>query len=359
MGEARREGVGSGKTGLEEAERLLAEREREIEALRQSLYEAEKSLAKANEKSERRAQDIERLTGWIEDLEASFAALLGSRRWKVGNTLGDLGRRGVASERAPTAMDSINSVIQTFQDWKGDRKPGTKAGKEASPAPGIAPEGPASHRLGPMEANGIRKVQVGCGPHNLMEDWWNVDIRAFPGIDAIMDATAPWPYEDLDFVFGEHFLEHLTLNGGIKFLTHAGNSLKPAGIMRLSTPNLDWVLHTHHTPGVTDPGEAVAGALRINRAFHGWGHQFLYSEPMLAHLAEEMGFEGFSFFSYGESDTPELQNLERHGKFRVSDGHRSIVVAELRKGERPIFPSQRLTNEVKREYLKYVNPQAH
>lgn len=343
------------ETGSEANEQALAEKDREIEGLRQRLHESDKRLAKANENSKRQSRDIKRLTGWIEDLEASFNALLGSRRWKVGNAIGGLGRSG---SQAPTAEDSINNVIETFHDWKGDRKPSSDAGSTSSQAAPAEQES-APRRLGPEEPGGIKKVQVGCGPHNLMDDWWNADIRYFPGIDAVMDATAPWPYEDLDFVFGEHFLEHLTLDGGISFLTHAGNSLKPGGTLRLSTPNLDWVLHTHHTPGTTDPGEAVGGALRINRAFHGWGHQFLYSEPMLAHVATEVGFENVSFFSYGESEIPELKNLERHGKFRISDGHQSIVVAELRRGERPISPSQRLTNQIRKEYLKYVNPQAH
>ena len=73
-------------------------------------------------------------------------------------------------------------------------------------------------RLSPQNHNGIKKVQVGCGPHNIMADWWNVDIRPFPGIDQVMDVTKPWPFNGLEYVYGEHFLEHLSLEGAIAFL---------------------------------------------------------------------------------------------------------------------------------------------
>lgn len=45
---------------------------------------------------------------------------------------------------------------------------------------------PPEHKLG------IKRVQVGCGPHNILSDWWNVDIRQFDGIDQEMDVTMPW-----------------------------------------------------------------------------------------------------------------------------------------------------------------------
>jgi hypothetical protein len=50
-----------------------------------------------------------------------------------------------------------------------------------------------ARRLGPNTPLGIRKVHVGCGPHAILPDWWNVDIRSFLGIDEVIDATAPWP----------------------------------------------------------------------------------------------------------------------------------------------------------------------
>lgn len=65
-----------------------------------------------------------------------------------------------------------------------------------------------AERLGPNFPSGIKRVHVGCGPHAILPDWWNVDVRKFRGIDDVIDAAEPWPYTDLDFVFAEHFIEH-------------------------------------------------------------------------------------------------------------------------------------------------------
>ncbi|WP_025895701.1 class I SAM-dependent methyltransferase [Kordiimonas gwangyangensis] len=104
----------------------------------------------------------------------------------------------------------------------------------------------SGQKLSPIEEGGIARVQVGCGPKNIKPDWWNVDIRPFPGIDAVMDVTKVWPWRGvLDYVYGEHFLEHLSLSDAIDFLTHSRAALKHGGALRLTTPSVEWVLKTH------------------------------------------------------------------------------------------------------------------
>jgi len=174
-------------------------------------------------------------------------------------------------------------------------------------------------------------VNVGCGPHNLPPDWWNIDIRKFRGIDEVLDVTQPWPYRELEYVYGEHFLEHLTLPQALNFLGHAWQSLKLGGAIRLSTPNLEWVLRTHFQLGKVEPKKRLLDTLKVNRAFHGWGHQFLYTATMLQALLGEVGFTKIALCSYGESDEPELRNLEKHGGFQVYDGLPSVIIVEGKK----------------------------
>lgn len=326
-----------------------AEKDRKIEELQRRLEEAERGLAAEGVQSPASGDgEVKRLTGWLDALEVSASALLESRRWKLGSFLGDLSQRASRKPRAPMAEDAVRRTLEEYRTWKG-------------PSPRTVP---AEEPVVPIRANTkrdvkeINRVQVGCGPHNLLEDWWNVDIRGFPGIDAVMDATAPWPYLGLDYVFGEHFLEHLPLAGGLKFLEHAGNSLKPDGILRLSTPNLKYVLYNHALLGEQPPEEVVDNTLLINRGFHGWGHRFLYTREVLEHMLAGMGFRQVSFFSYGESETPALRNLERHGKYRVRGGYPSVIVAEATRGEAQIRPSEEVLGLVKRE-SRYVNPEAH
>ena len=96
----------------------------------------------------------------------------------------------------------------------------------------------SSRRLSPDAPSGIKKVQVGCDPQNILPDWWNVDIRWFPGIDQVMDVTHPypWSFTELEYVYGEHFLEHLSLEGTVAFLDRTQKSLKTCDLIMLYTP---------------------------------------------------------------------------------------------------------------------------
>ena len=369
MGETRQEKPRDEKTGdtqdrpqTAELERTISDKNKEIEHLRQLLQQ--------------RSQERGKLVGWFEDLDAGAKAILNSRRWKAGSFLGDAGRRALRKPDKPPAVDLVDDVSKQFHAWRAaySREPGYPEHEDESPVSPSTPgagsaasgsvTGGASEtagtpeespwKSGPGAENGIKRVQVGCGPHNIMEDWWNVDIRGFKGIDEVMDAAKPWPYKDLEYVFGEHFLEHLALDDAIEFLTHAGNSLRDGGAIRLSTPNLEMVLHTHYEFGEVELTKRLSDTLKTNRAFHGWGHQFLYSKEMLEHILTELNFERVDFFSYGESDDPELKNLERHGGPLAYDGYPSVIVAEARRGRETISPSPELLSLLEKEFLRYV-----
>ena len=209
-------------------------------------------------------------------------------------------------------------------------------------------------KFGPLEAGGVKRVQVGCGPKNLLADWWNVDIRPFDGIDEAMDVTKTWPWSDvLEFVYGEHFLEHLTIAQGMDFLRHAHRALKPGGVIRLSTPSLEWVLKTHFTFGA-DEIATRRDNWQINRAFYGWGHRFLYSKAMLTSLIQACGFERPTFHSYGESSRMPLKGLERHGGWAMGGGFPSVWILEASKGT---FDEGQWTNakrEASEMFLRHV-----
>lgn len=200
----------------------------------------------------------------------------------------------------------------------------------------------------------IRKVHVGCGPHALLEGWCNSDLRAFKGVDHVMDATQPWPFRELTHVFGEHFIEHLAIDKAIDFLVHAGTSLASGGRIRLSTPNLAWVVRTHFSLTLADEEQRLKETLDLNRAFHGWGHRFLWSEEMLTGVMAMVGYEDVELFAYGESDHPELAGLERHGGYSVVDGHPSVIIVEAVRGRQPIARQPGVDAWIDHEFLRHV-----
>jgi len=197
-------------------------------------------------------------------------------------------------------------------------------------------------------------VQVGCGPSNLLADWWNVDIRRFPGIDEVADATAPWPWRGLDFVYGEHSLEHLPPDAALRFATAAAAALRPGGVLRLSTPSLEHVWVTHFRPAAGRPAQdVIRETYQANRAFHGWGHRFLYSREMIERLLTGAGFADLSFHAYGESDHPLLRGIERHPGWDHVEGWPTVWIVEAVATGIPAETAA-LAAEIDTEFARYV-----
>jgi predicted SAM-dependent methyltransferase len=172
------------------------------------------------------------------------------------------------------------------------------------------------------------RLHIGSGPLALA-GWTNVDIAAYPGVDVVHDVRQPWPFADVELIFAEHFLEHLTLVEGLEFLRQCRRVLREDGVVRLSTPNLEWVWLTHYRePSRLTPDEQLVGCLELNRAFHGWGHRFLYNLRTLELALRAAGFARVRPQAYGESELAELRGLERHERHHDLPGVPSLVIAE-------------------------------
>ncbi|HSP16785.1 MAG TPA: methyltransferase domain-containing protein [Thermoanaerobaculia bacterium] len=172
------------------------------------------------------------------------------------------------------------------------------------------------------------RLHIGCGSEAI-RGWTNVDIASGPGVDVVLDVRQPWPFAGVESIFAEHFIEHLSLADGMVFLRSARAALRPDGVLRLSTPNLDWVWSTHYKPpAALTPEERLLGCMEMNRAFHGWGHQFLYNLTTLEHALRAAGFRDVAPRAYGESPVAALRGLERHERHKDLPGIPSVVVVE-------------------------------
>jgi hypothetical protein len=74
----------------------------------------------------------------------------------------------------------------------------------------------------------------------------------------------------------------------------------------------------------------------INKAFHGWGHRFLFNEAMLTAALRSAGFAKVVFCRYGESSVPFLQNLERHEKSLDTPELPHVLIAEASGHGKPV-----------------------
>jgi predicted SAM-dependent methyltransferase len=156
----------------------------------------------------------------------------------------------------------------------------------------------------------LTKLHLGCGPV-IHQGWVNIDNRRYRGVDKVLDVTKKLPFKNVDYIFAEHFIEHLAYRSALKLLRECRRALNDDGVLRLSTPNLDWVWSTHYKLDATEQ-EAVMACFYLNRAFRGWGHQFLYNETTLKATLSDAGFSHFERVQYGESRHDALRGLERH-----------------------------------------------
>lgn len=180
----------------------------------------------------------------------------------------------------------------------------------------------------------VRKLHIGCGG-NIFQSWLNSDLIPYSSSIAKIDASKPFPIpsSSFNYVYSEHVIEHLTIKEQTNFLNEALRILKPAGRIRIATPDFGFLANLANG-GKTEfdkeylrwnqqnflkhvPGELIDETNRqvyvINNYFRDWGHQFIHSKSSLQKLMEGCGFQNLSFEEVGHSKDPALEDLERHG----------------------------------------------
>lgn len=174
-------------------------------------------------------------------------------------------------------------------------------------------------------------------------------------MDLVADVTAGLPFDDAAALFAEHFLEHLPLDEAVAFLLEAHRVLGDGGRLRLSTPNLDWVLATQYAPRAPG-GNSYAGALRLNRAFYGWSHRFLWNRPLLAEALDAVGFQDLRWCRHGESEWPTFRNLERHETYEDDAELPHVLIVEARKGPAQTERLAAFRASIGEHFLRLVRP---
>jgi hypothetical protein len=174
------------------------------------------------------------------------------------------------------------------------------------------------------------RLHLGCGDKRI-DGWVNIDGHPLPGVDMVADLRRGLDFANVETVFAEHFLEHLTITEALDLLVEIHRVLVPGGWLRLSTPSLDWAYVTCYRLEA-EPEVRREAALALNRAFYAWGHRFLWNEPLLREALAACGFVDVRACRYGESSRPELCGLERHEPYPDTAGLQHVLILEARKG---------------------------
>jgi predicted SAM-dependent methyltransferase len=168
---------------------------------------------------------------------------------------------------------------------------------------------------------GVAGVQFGCGGR-LPKRALNTDLVGFTDIrlestapgrvyrvnDAPFihhDVTQPLPVEDgaFDWAYSEHLIEHITQAQALTWLKDVRRVLKPGGILRLTTPDLeryasayvarDDAFFADHSRRIREfglPSMPTRRAFMVNQIFQFWGHRWIYDLDELVHVLVQAGF---------------------------------------------------------------------
>ncbi len=181
------------------------------------------------------------------------------------------------------------------------------------------------------------KLHLGCG-QNYFDDWINIDNGNYGStvkLDLNFDLRNQLPFNDnsIDFIFNEHFLEHLTVEEGKKSLSDFLRVLKPGGIMRIAMPDLVNIVNAYLDENCIKNHEKFfekfglshiktrAELLNIN--FRAWGHKWLYDWEELERRLKEVGATKITRCNIYESKHKALCNLETRAE--------STLIAEVQK----------------------------
>jgi predicted SAM-dependent methyltransferase len=173
------------------------------------------------------------------------------------------------------------------------------------------------------------RLHLGCGK-NILSNWLNTDVNPWTPPHLQIDARSSLPFGDavFQYIFHEHLIEHLTYSEALLFTKECWRVLKPGGVIRIATPDLqflmdllnetkstvqqrylDWAI-SQFAPHAKGSRECFA----INNFFRAWGHQFIYDAPSLCTLLSNCGFTNIVRCQVGESIWNALVGIEGHGK---------------------------------------------
>jgi predicted SAM-dependent methyltransferase len=194
----------------------------------------------------------------------------------------------------------------------------------------------------------IRRLHLGCS-ELLRPGWFNTDKYPRRLGVAYCDATGRYPFEndEFDYVFTEHMIEHVPYAGAKSLVQECLRVLKPGGKLRISTPDLDRILALREPTTQLEKEysqyaldaipEAVDGQISffINQFMRAWGHIFIYDRETLSGLMRSAGFIDIVAWRPGESDDPELTDIERHGE-TFPNPEFNLVESMVLEGTKPV-----------------------
>lgn len=184
----------------------------------------------------------------------------------------------------------------------------------------------------------MNKLHLGAG-RNILHSWLNTDnhLLTQKHQDLLrrttqhLDVTSKFNLESnsFDYIFSEHVIEHIPYHHGVNMLTESYRVLKDGGKIRISTPDLEFLIRMYIEKNnlINEYIDFSAKQYNlanntdtfiINNFVRDWGHEFIYDKKTLESLMSSIGFKDITYHNVGESDDVNLRGLENIS--RLPDG---------------------------------------
>ena len=171
------------------------------------------------------------------------------------------------------------------------------------------------------------KIHLGCG-ERYREGWCNID---FPTpeyfdhkikLDLTHDLTKPLPFDSnsAQFIYNEHVIEHFDLPTGLRIFKECFRILKPGGVLRASTPDLEIIFGYYSNPfrewredlyiKESHGNSMQTRCEMVNFRFRECGHKYIYDTEEITRRLNEAGFLRIKRVDHAKSDYAELRNIE-------------------------------------------------
>ncbi len=114
----------------------LADREHRLQQLSAREQLAARRLRETHGKLQRAERDAASLSSWLEQLRGGVDALLGTRRWRVGNLLGNALTAWRRDRSAPLVTELFRDIFRRHDKWRASKQDAVRATRlsEALPA---------------------------------------------------------------------------------------------------------------------------------------------------------------------------------------------------------------------------------
>lgn len=163
------------------------------------------------------------------------------------------------------------------------------------------------------------KLNLGSGPGKL-DGWVNVDMAAAERPDVVADLTRPLPFatQSADYIHSEDFIYVLEPDQAHDFLCECRRVLKPQGVLRLLTPDLqrfaraylhdpDWLVRIwNQFVGLPLKTESACEVFNLGMRL---ASRFQYDQPTLTRIAAACGLRAYTV-AFGQSAHASLCNID-------------------------------------------------